>query len=773
MGATCSKAPALLDCKVLDTPDELRFDAITRLLASLFTARPASLPCLQVPISVVGLIDQDRLWLKSIVGVETREGQRLHSFCDASLCLPCPTMMVVPDTLADVRFQRNQFVVNPPYVRFYAGAPLVSSEGCVLGSLAVMDIKPRTIPAEVANLMTNFAELVVRELEKDKARALRQAQLHRDTLHTSPEPPAVRKLAAFDEAVLLCDVSAKGWPILFVNSQWCKATGASEAASLHTGFWSLFHFASQGDTAQLLYAYAAIEERKPFALTLAPGPAQPAVPGGAVTDAEASGGPSAVVLEFRPATADHVSQDCPRIGIPSLVRLGTKELAPGEESVELPEGLYFAVMKERLPGPLLPALAEPAAQLAQPQPPSAATEQAAEQASGLALPRASPPPVPHLRLSVQNTLPPPRIPEPPTPLADHEDLAPPRVSGVSQPSAGAQLSCDAPSPCSPGRQMQRSVSTPWTPCPFGQEVPEALSGLVVGPLLGRGANGSVYRGRMGEDIVAVKIIDCFVEADPLTMQPRQDPQPVLEAMLSQNLGRHSNIVQTLKFSVKCIESEELAPGDKLHESVWIIQELCDRGTLYDALDRGWLRASPAADAPPNMRGILQTAQDIAAALAFLHSHNILHGDLAGSNVLLADAPADPRGFRAKVSDFGVSRILQSIQCETTTLGTISHMPPEMLSLGLLSKATDVYSFGCLCWELYTGRHAWGGRRMAQIVHAKTVLHQCLELPPHCPSGFKALVESCLDSDHTKRPRFDDILAALQALIREVTPGLPA
>ncbi len=82
-------------------------------------------------------------------------------------------------------------------------------------------------------------------------------------------------------------------------------------------------------------------------------------------------------------------------------------------------------MKERLPGPLLPALAEPAAQLAQPQPPSAATEQAAEQASGLALPRASPPPVPHLRLSVQNTLPPPRIPEPPTPLADHEDLAPP------------------------------------------------------------------------------------------------------------------------------------------------------------------------------------------------------------------------------------------------------------------------------------------------------------------------------------------------------------
>lgn len=111
-------------------------------------------------------------------------------------------------------------------------------------------------------------------------------------------------------------------------------------------------------------------------------------------------------------------------------------------------------------------------------------------------------------------------------------------------------------------------------------------------------------------------------------------------------------------------------------------------------------------------------------------------------------------------------------------------------------------------QMYTGLHAWGGRRVAQIVHAKTVLHQCLELPPHCPPLFRvstpllaarppcpalpshalpcshlqvaclaprppcqSLVESCLDSDHTQRPSFDDILAALQPLIREVTPGV--
>lgn len=95
-------------------------------------------------------------------------------------------------------------------------------------------------------------------------------------------------------------------------------------------------------------------------------------------------------------------------------------------------GLYFAVMKERLPEPLQPALGEPAAPLAQPLPPSSAAQQAALQAAGLALPRAAPLPVPQLKLSVLNTLPVPRASEPHTPMADHEPSAP-LVSGWPQP----------------------------------------------------------------------------------------------------------------------------------------------------------------------------------------------------------------------------------------------------------------------------------------------------------------------------------------------------
>lgn len=66
------------------------------------------------------------------------------------------------------RFQHSQFVEGPPHVRFYSGAPLVSSEGYVLGSLGVLDLVPRKFPADMLNMICNFAELVVRELERDK-----------------------------------------------------------------------------------------------------------------------------------------------------------------------------------------------------------------------------------------------------------------------------------------------------------------------------------------------------------------------------------------------------------------------------------------------------------------------------------------------------------------------------------------------------------------------------------------------------------------------------
>ena len=70
------------------------------------------------------------------------------------------------------------------------------------------------------------------------------------------------------------------------------------------------------------------------------------------------------------------------------------------------------------------------------------------------------------------------------------------------------------------------------------------------------------------------------------------------------------------------------------------------------------------------------------------------------------------GVRAQVADFGLSRVLSQEAISTGTFGTVTHMPPELLTTGRLSKAVDVYAFGVLLWEMCTGRRPWAGRPTA-------------------------------------------------------------
>ena len=76
-----------------------------------------------------------------------------------------------------------------------------------------------------------------------------------------------------------------------------------------------------------------------------------------------------------------------------------------------------------------------------------------------------------------------------------------------------------------------------------------------------------------------------------------------------------------------------------------------------------------------------TAREIASALMYLHSRDVLHGDLTGGNILLISSDTDERGFTAKVADFGLSRMLGSEAVNTGTYGTVTHMPPELLTTG--------------------------------------------------------------------------------------------
>ena len=131
------------------------------------------------------------------------------------------------------------------------------------------------------------------------------------------------------------------------------------------------------------------------------------------------------------------------------------------------------------------------------------------------------------------------------------------------------------------------------------------------------------------------------------------------------------------------------------QHVWIVQQLCDRGTLYDATDRGWLQRDRRRQGQPDMRALLQTAVEIGRAMTFLHSHDIIHGDLTGNNVLLTKSDKDKRGFVAIVCDFGLSRVASEGSMNTKSFGSVTHMPPELLADGVLSKAADVYALGVL------------------------------------------------------------------------------
>jgi GAF domain-containing protein len=150
---------ALLEYHIVDTATEDAYDELALLAAEI---------C-EKPIGIISLVDEARQWFKARVGITLEQTPREIALCAHAILETEP--LVVPDALQDARFASNPLVTNEPSIRFYAGFPLVSPEGYVLGTLCVMDHKPGMLSSRQHAFMQTLGRQVMALLELRRASA--------------------------------------------------------------------------------------------------------------------------------------------------------------------------------------------------------------------------------------------------------------------------------------------------------------------------------------------------------------------------------------------------------------------------------------------------------------------------------------------------------------------------------------------------------------------------------------------------------------------------
>jgi serine/threonine protein kinase len=294
---------------------------------------------------------------------------------------------------------------------------------------------------------------------------------------------------------------------------------------------------------------------------------------------------------------------------------------------------------------------------------------------------------------------------------------------------------------------------------FKCEVPAELEVEEVGPLLGSGSFGKVYRVAMADGReAAMKVVSCRKLGEAAI----QDQ--VREVELASKL-RHPNVVSTFTYGMAY---PDLPGGKTLH--IFCTQEICELGTLTMAAERGWLRQERSLDLSPDMRVVWRALLDVANAMAYVHSNNVIHADLTGRNVLLSVSADRDCGFQAKVCDFGLARSPCGHSFATKVLGTITHMAPELIRIDKpeLTYESDVWAFGVVSWEAYHGKCAYKGKNAAQICVA-VARNKQLGWPADAPESFLALMKDCLLFEYSRRPSFAAVGQRLEVLM-EATPA---
>ncbi|KAL6758747.1 hypothetical protein V8C86DRAFT_2587039 [Haematococcus lacustris] len=349
-----------------------------------------------------------------------------------------------------------------------------------------------------------------------------------------------------------------------------------------------------------------------------------------------------------------------------------------------------------------------------------------------------------------------------------------------------------------------------------------LDGVQLDEVLGQGSYGVVYRGRWRGMTVAVKAL-VFHDAGPSARRARQ--RAINEAAINTLLS-HDCICNMYAYDLRPMAATGL-PDDKFsaHYRLYIIQEYCDAGSLAHAIDSGLFH--DVLTGTRKLPQLLQVALDIAQGLAYIHSKDVIHGDLSSGNIMLRSDPSNPLGVQAKVCDFGLSRFLEGpdqSHISNARQGTPYYMAPEVLAHGLMSREADAFSFGVILWELFhvqpppwrdpevlraaTERLKLGKANVIippkamvaalqevgpSVSHTMAASSSCLPedgatgsvmlprpmllldatnpsgftypLPPGCPQAYADLVAACIHPIPKVRPRLSEAVEALVRLQR--------
>ena len=157
----------LLGYEILDTAKDQALDRLTRM---------AALIC-EVPIALISLVDRNRQWFKSAYGLSFAESCRDESICSYTILDP-DRIFIVPDTTKDPRFATNPLVTGEPYIRFYAGVPIVDPDKLALGSFCVIDRMPKQLSEQQLTLLRMISEAAMDLIELHKHRIKLTRLLH-------------------------------------------------------------------------------------------------------------------------------------------------------------------------------------------------------------------------------------------------------------------------------------------------------------------------------------------------------------------------------------------------------------------------------------------------------------------------------------------------------------------------------------------------------------------------------------------------------------------